>query len=228
MTAPRCERCAGPIDGPAHRLLRVVRCTTCARICRRCDERPVDHPYLVCRPCWPTCEHCGGVLPTKGRRTARVRCDACVDLCRQCDSPLSREDDPQRQRRLCPACAGSCPRCGGQSVGYGANGLPRVCSACNHGRLREADRAAKQALGGCCARCGIASPVVWDHVNDDARTVPGRKRPSVRVSEKAEIRRIALIGRSDRLQLLCPNCNHLKHHDRAEYERPPTYGPLAL
>jgi hypothetical protein len=43
--------------------------------------------------------------------------------------------------------------------------------------------------------------------------------------ELTEIRQIALTGRSDRLQLLCPNCNMLKALDRAEYDRPPTYGP---
>lgn len=224
---PSCERCAGPIDGPAYRLGRVNRCIACSRICRRCDVAPAVAPYWHCRPCWPTCEHCGGELPTKGRRTTRIRCDACVDLCRQCSSPLPRDDDPARRTRLCTPCAGSCPKCGDQSVGRDRRGNPRTCSACRNVHLRDADALAKRALGACCARCGIVSPVVWDHINDDARTIPGRKRPSVRMSEKAEIRRIALTGKSDRLQLLCPNCNHLKHHDRAKYDQPPTYGPLS-
>ena len=69
-----------------------------------------------------------------------------------------------------------------------------------------------------------------DHINDDGhlrnKTAGGKYR-RLMSAEQAEITKIIKTGRSDRLQLLCPNCNHLKHHDRAEYDRPPTYGPLA-
>jgi hypothetical protein len=226
MDPSLCERCAGPIDGPAYRIGRVNRCLACARICRSCDRAPAEHPFLKCRPCWPRCERCGSELPSKGSKTARVRCAVCVDLCRQCEAPLDRSSDARRQMRLCPPCGGSCPQCGKQSVGLGQGGKPRRCSSCVNVRRRATDAAAKLALGGRCARCGIADLVQWDHVNDDPRRTTRFKRPSVGQSEKAELRAIVLTGRSDRLQLLCPNCNMLKQLDRARFLLPPTWGPL--
>jgi len=86
---------------------------------------------------------------------------------------------------------------------------------------------ARAALGNACHRCGISYPLHWDHVNDDPpRRGETVKRGSVLATEYREIRSIAETGRSDRLQLLCPNCNYLKQYDRAAYDEAPTYGPL--
>ena len=83
-------------------------------------------------------------------------------------------------------------------------------------------------LGRSCVRCGITAPLHLDHINDDGyanKTASGGYR-RVFQAEQAEITKIINTGRSDRLQLLCANCNHLKAHDREEYNRPPTYGPI--
>jgi len=89
---------------------------------------------------------------------------------------------------------------------------------------------AAEALGNRCARCGIAYPLDWDHINDDGggrRTAGGRRYP-LDVAHRVDFIVIINTGHSDLLQLLCPNCNRLKHIDRAEYDRPPTYGPLPM
>jgi len=85
---------------------------------------------------------------------------------------------------------------------------------------------AKDVLGRCCVRCGIRDPLVWDHVNDDGNEERRRDR-SARGHVWRECTKIVETGRSHVLQLLCPNCNTIKAIDRAEYDRPPTYGPLS-
>lgn len=84
-------------------------------------------------------------------------------------------------------------------------------------------------LGRACVRCGITEPLHLDHINDDGhlrnKTANGRYR-RVMQAEQAEITRILKTGKSDRLQLLCPNCNHLKAHNREVYDQPPAYGPV--
>lgn len=102
------------------------------------------------------------------------------------------------------------------------------CSGCRVDERRERVRLAVVILGGRCIRCGIAKPLHMDHINDDGyrnKTANGRYRRLMQ-AEQAEITQILKTGRSERLQLLCPNCNYLKHHDRAGYDCPPTYGPL--
>jgi threonine synthase len=103
------------------------------------------------------------------------------------------------------------------------------CSNCRTKERRARVQRAIDILGRACVRCGITEPLHLDHVNDDAgernKTASGKYR-RVMNAEQAEITKIIKTGRSDRLQLLCPNCNHLKAHNRAEYDKPPTYGPL--
>lgn len=210
-----CKRCSQPIDGPAYRHGRVNRCLQCARICRRCDNNFVAHPYIVCKSCWPRCEVCSGELPTKGRVTSRRRCDECMQICRRCGGIRDIIG-----KWLCSKCSGICAICGSPAMGTG-----RRCSRCAYQRSHEMDKAAKRILGDQCTRCGIAHPIQWDHINDDATNIPGKKRTSTRLSEQFEIRKIALSGTSSRLQLLCPNCNWLKAYDRAAYNQPPQYGP---
>lgn len=103
------------------------------------------------------------------------------------------------------------------------------CSACRVQQRRDRVQQAIDLLGRACIRCGITEPLHLDHISDDGfrnKTAGGNYR-RVMHAEGAEITRILATGHSDRLQLLCPNCNHLKHHNREEFDRPPIYGMLA-
>lgn len=106
------------------------------------------------------------------------------------------------------------------------------CDACRYAKKKANAREAMEMLGGYCRRCYITAPLVWDHINDDGhlerrRDDGTRTARSVWQINTAEIMRIRETGQSDKLQLLCPNCNHLKAVDPEEYKKPPTYGPLA-
>lgn len=107
---------------------------------------------------------------------------------------------------------------------------PSGCGHCRNEQRRRRVRQAVDALGHTCVRCGIKSPLQFDHIHDDGfknKTAGGNYR-RIMHAEGAEITRILRTGKSDRLQLLCPNCNYLKHHDRAEFDRLPSYGPCCL
>lgn len=80
-------------------------------------------------------------------------------------------------------------------------------------------------MGRRCVRCGINHPLTWDHINNDVkRTITGVRR-ALYLAEQPEMTRIIQTGRSERLQLLCHNCNHLKQFDPEEFAKNPTYGP---
>ncbi len=121
---------------------------------------------------------------------------------------------------------GTCSKCGKEK-----NVSPRNKNKCSNCRTQERRIRVQRAidiLGRRCVRCGIKEPLHMDHINDDGytkKTANGTYRRLMSV-EQAEITIIINTGKSDRLQLLCPNCNHLKAHNREEYDRPPTYGPL--
>jgi hypothetical protein len=117
---------------------------------------------------------------------------------------------------------GACRGCGRTGVLVSAKNGHR-CSGCRVNQRRERVRQAAAILGNQCNRCGITYPLAWDHINNDPkRTATGGYR-RVLHSEQAEFTRIIESGTSDRLQLLCHNCNWLKYHDPAEFDRPPTW-----
>jgi hypothetical protein len=121
---------------------------------------------------------------------------------------------------------GTCSRCG-EEKNVSRRNAGR-CSNCRTQERRERVQQAIDILGRACVRCGITEPLHLDHVNDDGhtkRTANGNYR-RVMQSEQAEITKIIRTGKSDRLQLLCLNRNHLKHHNRELYDQPPTYGPI--
>lgn len=94
--------------------------------------------------------------------------------------------------------------------------------------MRAVEARAKEVLGNRCARCAISHPLQWDHINEDPQqsSRAGGKRSSVFQTEYAEISKIARGEISERLQLLCPNCNWLKEFDPMSYLEDPIYGPV--
>jgi hypothetical protein len=131
-------------------------------------------------------------------------------------------DSPKKQRRWsqCHMCKTPWPEPRGTSR----------CSKCAAQWRKNQAEKAKDVLGRRCARCDITQPLVWDHINDDGylnRTNRDKFRQAVWRVEGKEMTAIIKTGKSDRLQLLCANCNTLKLVDPDEYKNPPTYGPLA-
>lgn len=241
VNEPRsCVRCGNPVDGPPSRRATALRCRACVRLCTGCGA-PVVLPNKICDACHPKCERCGSFLAARGLGPKNTRCPECIWLCRGCDAPTEVNPSTGAPHRWCLTCSTTCPDCGAPSdparlrkhTGQRGSDGPRTrvgrrrCSPCVRLSKREVEAKARGRLGNRCARCAIEYPLQWDHVNNDPKKpASGPRRYAGFALEFTEIRKIALTGQSDRLQLLCPNCNTLKALDRAEYDRPPAYGPL--
>lgn len=162
-----------------------------------CAQAPCYHVFMS------NCRECGTEVHIKsGAKRAPLRCLGCATKCRVCGHTVSQ---------------------GSQSVGY----VTRLCWSCKDEESKQLVAKAFSVLGGQCVRCGIVKPVHWDHINEDPKRSPSGKRATGGVirTEMSEIRNIIATGRSDRLQLLCANCNALKQYEPEEFRKPPTYGP---
>lgn len=196
--------------------------------CVRCKRTFSDDRRKVCENCRPSCDRCGVELITNvtitGRAATRKKCNSCAKICRMCDVA---EADTRANRRYCTGCLPNCPKCKLPSDYYKGDGVIKTCSACAWSERKKVEQEARDRLGNKCDRCGITHPLQWDHVNNDPvrPTIARRKRGSTLQTEYPEIRKIVETGRSDRLQLLCPNCNFLKEFDPIEYAKEPSYGP---
>lgn len=235
-----CATCGLPVDGPPRRRASALKCQACVRSCTECGVS-VTPPQKICDRCRPKCERCNGFLAARGLGPKNTRCPQCIWHCRDCDELTEVNPATGAPHRWCLKCSLTCPGCGGSSdptrlrkhaERRGSDGPKqrvgrRHCSPCMRLTHRGVEIEAKRRLGSRCARCGIVHPLQWDHISDDPkRTKTGPRRYAGFIREITEISKIARTGRSDRLQLLCPNCNMLKALGRAAYDRAPTYGPL--
>lgn len=172
----------------------------------------------------PACERCGGRCAT----SRSVRCQQCTRLCRRCDVPI---EGRGKKSYFCSTCILICRGCDGPTRVSGSK-ISSYCTGCIYRLMRETGEKAKDALGRCCARCGITHPLQWDHINEDPRRRDcdkrNKKRAGTLQTDYAEIARIARGEPSARLQLLCANCNWLKEFDPMSYLEPATYGPVGV
>jgi hypothetical protein len=137
-------------------------------------------------------------------------------LCQDCGTPTNGKclcephrlahNERYKKRVQAKKDLGLCPWCSSPSTG------PNLCSPCNQ-RMGQYNRQLRKNIivgyGGSCARCGETNEIVLDldHVKND-----GKKDRSASGSGSFKAYRKARDSKfSSDYQLLCRNCNWLKH-----------------